>query len=812
MTSAKYEPHFYGPVQGVVIGDNNTVTIIFQSGEKYTAPFLAPPSPPYKLVGRDELLNDLKKRILGGKDLTLCALNGIPGVGKTALGIALANDKEVLTHYPDGVLWAGLGREPNVLNMLGKWGIALGIPTNEMSKLLTEEDRVDRIRIAIGTRRMLLVVDDAWQLELALYFQLGGINCAQLITTRFPEIALRFANEGVYTVHELNNTKGLELLARLAPKAIELELESAKELVRAVGGLPLSLIIVGNYLGRESFGGQPRRISQALERLSQVQERLQMEDYQHPAARHPSLPEGAKISLEAIIALSDEALKDKTRQALYSISVFPPKPNSFSEEAALAISTNDIDDLNILCDYGLVESSGQYRYTLHQSISDYSKLKFHDETAYHKMVRYFNQFVEAYQTNYNKLDSESNNILAALQIASDKKYHTEYAQGANAFYSYLHVRGLYNLAESLLTKAVLASRETKDNNGLFGALLNLGRMFDKRGEYVRAEEYYKEGLELAFSLEETEKVIVLLTNLGTIAFNTGNYTKADKFYEEGLLHAREANDQNRISALLMGLGAVADSRGDFSKAVPLYEESLSIAKKNNERELIPVILSNLSGIFTDNGDYSKAEKYLLEGLTLAREMGYRENISLLLSNLGQTAQKIGHYKQAREYYQEGLEIAREIGHPKRICILLTNLGSLLGGLDEYAKAEEYIQESLSLAREIGQRWDITAALIQLGELYLKQKKIDLALAAFNEAFITGQDIESKDLSADALFGLAKIEKEQGNNIGAIKKGKESLALYESIEHSKAEEIRNWLAELKIILPKNHPPIKSTVKG
>ncbi len=95
----KYEPHFYGSVQGVVIGDNNTITFIFQSGEQYTVPFLAPPRPPYYLIGRDNLLHKLKQQLLTGNNLALSALNGLPGVGKTALAIELAHARDVLKHF-----------------------------------------------------------------------------------------------------------------------------------------------------------------------------------------------------------------------------------------------------------------------------------------------------------------------------------------------------------------------------------------------------------------------------------------------------------------------------------------------------------------------------------------------------------------------------------------------------------------------------------------------------------------------------------------------------------------------------------------
>src|SRR5437588_1519387 len=80
-----------------------------------------------KLLGRDDLLMQVKARLLQGDSLALTALNGLPGIGKTALAVALATDWEVQNRFCDGILWAGLGPHPKVLDLLARWGKLLGV-------------------------------------------------------------------------------------------------------------------------------------------------------------------------------------------------------------------------------------------------------------------------------------------------------------------------------------------------------------------------------------------------------------------------------------------------------------------------------------------------------------------------------------------------------------------------------------------------------------------------------------------------------------------------------------------------------------
>jgi hypothetical protein len=239
-------------------------------------PFMAPPRPPYGLVGRDDVLRGLKQRLMAGESVALSALHGLPGVGKTALAVELANDPDVLAHFEDGVLWAGMGRQPDVLALLSAWGAALGIPAGDLAKLGGLDERVRAVHASIGTRRMLLVVDDAWEPEVALAFKVGGPNCAHLLTTRIPQVALAFADGGVAPVSELGEDDGLALVARMAPGAVEAVPDEVQALVRAVGGLPLALTLMGWHLRKESYGRHPRRLRDALERLREADARQQI--------------------------------------------------------------------------------------------------------------------------------------------------------------------------------------------------------------------------------------------------------------------------------------------------------------------------------------------------------------------------------------------------------------------------------------------------------------------------------------------------------------------------------------------------------
>ncbi len=451
----------------------------------YTSPLFDSVIPPPLvdtdgLVGRDELLQQLKQCLCAGKRQNVSALSGLPGVGKTAIARELIYDDDIQRHYCDGIIWVGLGPRPNLTGLLGRWGSLLGIPASEIALLSGEEEQARAIRDVIGTRRMLLVIDDAWKIDEALAFKVGGPNCAYLLTTRIPSVALHFANGGAIVVHELDEEESLKLLARFTPDFVANESGAARALAQSAGGLTLALTLIGKYLQSQVYSGQPRRLRAALERLRRAEERLQL-TMQLAPFEHCTCSKHALLSLQAVIETSVRQLDEAAQRVLSRLSAFPAKPHSFSEEAALAVSDAPVELLDELVDAGLLESAGPERYTLHQTIFDYASAWQDGSVAYERMVEYYTNFVEMHETDYEILELEASNVLAALQAAFERGMSALLIRGAIHFSVFLKARRLYELAETHLKRAELAARSVEDLANLSRILYHQEEIADLRG-------------------------------------------------------------------------------------------------------------------------------------------------------------------------------------------------------------------------------------------------------------------------------------------------------------------------------------------
>ncbi|OLF04405.1 hypothetical protein BLA60_40885 [Actinophytocola xinjiangensis] len=126
------------------------------------------------------------KQLRAAMPAAIVTLDGMAGIGKTALAVRLAH--LVAGHYPDGLLFVDLhgytdGRAPlspaTALDVLLR---GLGVPADQVPADLTA--RADRWRSQVATRRILVVVDNARDADQVRPLLPGAPGAGVIVTSR----------------------------------------------------------------------------------------------------------------------------------------------------------------------------------------------------------------------------------------------------------------------------------------------------------------------------------------------------------------------------------------------------------------------------------------------------------------------------------------------------------------------------------------------------------------------------------------------------------------------------------------------------
>ncbi len=334
-----------------------------RGGSKFSVASSVMPPLPSLTVGREDAIREIKRRLgVGNSDMRpVTVIQGWPGVGKSTTVAGLAHDTEIMQQFPDGILWTSLGEKPGLPNEIAVWAEALGV--SEPGRVRQVDEVTAQLITILRDRRILLIVDDVWQVEHANPFRVGGQQCALIMTSRLNDVANALAPTAsdIYRLPVLSETAALTLLEKLAPEVVARCPDEARELVRDLEGLPLAIQVAGRLLHSEAhLGWGVRELLDELKTGAAVLSAPPPSDM--VGAEHDPSP-----TVTALLKRSTDLLDDETRQRFAYLGLFVPKPATFDLEA-MAVAW-DIEDprpvARVLVNRGLIEPISGGRFQMH---------------------------------------------------------------------------------------------------------------------------------------------------------------------------------------------------------------------------------------------------------------------------------------------------------------------------------------------------------------------------------------------------------------------------------------------------------------
>lgn len=497
-------------------------------------------------------------------------------------------------------------------------------------------------------RRMLLILDDAWNMSDIIAFQVGGKQCVHVFTTRSPLLAYTVAHEHVTSLPPLSETASLQLLHHLAPLASQRYPGEVHALIQSSGGLPLALTLLGRSVHIKSLHGSPRRLLHTLQQLGHhIQTRFQVSELVPVENARPSFPVGSELSLRTTIDVTVRQLAPAAQRALQALTVFVPTPQSFSEKAALAVCDTSAEIFDTLVDSGLVELCQEERYQVHQTILDYARIQEADPKIEERLVAFFVPFVEKHLQDMQILEQDLHLITRAFELAFARRCYPLLLRGIVALQPFIEQRRLYSLAQTLLLWGQQAARSLQDHERLARIWLFQGRMADLCGEVMQAQQSYFEGLALARELHHQELISLFVVLVGGTLLDTEAGSQAEVYLIEGLRVIEDMEDDAPRSLVFRYLGELADHLGEPDKATMFYQRGLQMALQTQSWKEASALLQDLGAQATWRGQYDQASVWYQEAMRYAKQDNDLERQSALLMNQGMSC----HGKQ-RFFFQD----------------------------------------------------------------------------------------------------------------------------------------------------------------
>lgn len=692
-------------------------------------PYLAPNLPPHH-IPREDVLTTLRGLLLGHeRQVAVTALRGMGGVGKTTLAIALCHDKQVIEACTDGILWATLGPQADLLSAQTTWGDAFGV---DLSNLPDVEARAARLRSLFHGKRCLLVIDDVWDATHLSPMQVGGPHCVTLVTTRERKIAQKVGT--ALDLDVLQPGQALLLLAQWTGEIAEDEKAVAGELAKRLGYLPLALALAG----AQAQDGESWADLLAVFRNRQGTD-ITLLDLDDPSVRDESLALTFDLSLKR--------LGDALPEQFAMLGVFAAgREAPFSAEAAAAVwdvaAIPAKKLLGRLVRAALVDRIGDH-YTLHLLLGDYARSLL-DETRQMAPETRHQAFYLKVAQNSKQAWETAEVALPQMRTAWDrlaKDDPDELYSWADATSDFFEKRGYWSAMKTWVG-AVLTAAKAKGQRSLEGwcenalgnvysgtseidkalvkykisldihrqigdrfvearTLRNLGDIYRLRGELGKALGQYQLALTIHHQIDDREEEAWLLTSIGEVYLLSGKWDEALDHYNASLIIFRETGQRIGEAWTLRSMGLIHRRRDELEEALTCAQASLEIMHRAGHRDGEAWAHHSLGQVYRLRGELVDAMKHYQASLDIFIAGGDRNGEGYAHTGIGQINELRGEFDGALARYQISLDIFREANAHEGLALTLRSLGKIYERLECLDKAKEYYTEVLILLESSG---------------------------------------------------------------------------------------------------------------
>ena len=225
-----------------------------------------------------------------------------------------------------------------------------------------------------------------------------------------------------------------------------------------------------------------------------------------------------------------------------------------------------------------------------------------------------------------------------VELAGDP--YVQSAMLDNVGYAYYRL-GVYDQAQTLLERAYNLKRRAHgtDRLGLATSAFSLATVYRMRGEFKRAEPYFREAMAIRQQMlgPGAAQVVEVLDGLGQCLHDEGRDAEAESVLRSSLeiVHKQKVDKDDDVRDYL---ALVLERRGDYSEARQLLREAVEISRQFRGPDSQPYFfhLHNLAGASIDAGDLTEAETTERQALAVFRHVvgNSHPDLGYPLNNLG----------------------------------------------------------------------------------------------------------------------------------------------------------------------------------
>ena len=744
--------------------------------------------------------------------VVISAIDGMPGVGKTALAVHAAH--RLAGRFSDGQLFIDLhgytqGYPPRTADQaLETFLRAMGVPPQQIPG--DTEERAALYRERLASTRTLIVLDNAADEAQVRPLIPGDAGCLVLITSRRKLKSLDDAH--VVAVDVMPEPDAVTLLRTVAgPGRVAPDDRGAAEVVGLCGRLPLAVRIAGALLRNRPAW----TLAHLAGKLRAAHIRLD------------AFSDGDR-DLVAVFGLSDQSLSDEQRR-LYRHLALVPGPEIDAYAAAALAETDPVAAdrvLQELVDHNLLLEPAAGRYEMHDLIRAHARALAAADPAAEREVA-LGRLLDYYQHTALRADAgiaryaqpgpadpapshapplpdadaarawlraERANLTACLRYAVDGGLEERIVALSAGLANLLRTDGPWPQAAAAQAGAAAAANHLGDHAGQARALTELGNLQGLTDDYLSAQASLRAALKLHRETRDKAGQARALTELGSAQLS-GDISGAEASLRAALKLHRETGDKAGQARSLAMLGTLQRQSGDFPGAQASLRAALELHRETGHKAGQVQALTELVEVQALAAEYEDAIRNGESALVIARELGDRLCVANARVALGMAQRSTGDYDSAARNLKAAQDAYLELGNRLGQANALTDLAEVRRLTGDCAGAARDLEEAVGILQQLGNRSGQAWALNFYAAVIADTGDQARAIAVYHDALRLAREVQQPDDEAIALQGLGEAHLREGKLEDGAACLREALEIYDRLGMPAAEQVTARLAEI-----------------
>jgi len=641
-------------------------------------------------TGRDAALAELTALLGAARandaGVVVAAVDGAPGVGKTALAVRWAH--QAAARFPDGQLYIDLrGFGPSGEIVPAQTAIrgfleAFGVPSGHVPS--SPDSLAALYRSLLAGKRVLVVVDNARDAAQVRPLLPGSPGCMVLVTSRARLTGLAAAEGArLLTLDLLPAGEACELLARrVGADRARAEPGALDELARWCGRLPLALTVAA-----------ARAAARPGMSLAAVAAELAS-----AAGRLRALETGDPVTeVRMVFSWSCRHLDELPARMFRFLGVHPGPDITVPATAAL-LNVTQADaraGLGTLTMANLVDEHVPGRFALHDLLREYAA----EEAAEHEPR------AERQAAIHRALDFYLHTSHAAALLIDPSREPVALnpprpGVTPEPLASSQQALAWFEAEHRVLMSAITAADQAGSDTHAWQLPWAMENFLNWRGHWQEWAAAQRTALAAATRLGDAAGQATAHRLLAHTFARTGDYAQARALLTHCIGLYRQLGDQIGEGRVHQTLGWVAERQNRHADALGHAEQALALYQTAGDQARQAAALNNVGWCLVLAGDYQRARTFCCQALALHRQLGHRRGEAASLDSLGYAEHKLGNLTQAADCHRRALAIVRELGDRYDEAEFITHLGDVCHTAGDQPTAENYWQQALDILNDL----------------------------------------------------------------------------------------------------------------